>query len=178
MLAAGTSRVSFKWKDMHMIKSLLCAAALVAAPMVASAAVVEPGAVGSDATLLGPGVTSFVYEPTEATTIAFTITAMGLDQDIAKISYGFTPDAAASTALSSTPISPGLSFGLGIADSIWGADPVTLYLFNGGTLAAPFVTVAYAAGDAIPAPIPVPAAGGMLLLAMAGMGVAAARRRK
>lgn len=161
-----------------MIKTMLCAAALAAAPMVAAAAVVEPGTVGSNATLLGPGVTSFVYEPTEATTLAFTITAIGLDQDISKISYGFTPDAAASTVLSSTPISPGLSFGLGVADSIWGAAPVTLYLFNAGTLAQPFVTISYAAGEAIPAPIPVPAAGGMLMLALAGLGVAAARRRK
>lgn len=161
-----------------MIKALLCAAAVVAAPMVASAAVVNPGDVGSETKILLPGVTAFEFAPTAETTFSFTITASGLTSDLSKVSFGYSSTAGDYTFDQILPIAPGLSFGVGMLEGPTTDEPFTLYFFANGTFAAPVVTVAYTTDEATPAPIPVPAAGGMLMLAMAGLGGAAAVRRR
>lgn len=161
-----------------MIKALLCAAAVAAAPMAVSAAVVNPGDVGSETKLLLPGVTAFQFTPTAETTFSFTITASGLTSDLSKVSFGYASTAGEFAFDQILPIAPGLSFGVSLLDGPTTASPFTLYFFANGTLATPVVTVAYTTDEATPAPVPLPAAGGMLMLALAGLGGAAATRRR
>ncbi|MDH2328610.1 hypothetical protein QCN27_17300 [Cereibacter sp. SYSU M97828] len=161
-----------------MIRALACAAALAAAPLAVSAATVNPGDVGSETKLLLPGVTAFEFTPTAETNFSFTITASGLTSDLSKVSFGYSSTAGEYTFDQILPIAPGLSFGVSMLEGLTADAPFTLYFFANGTLAAPVVTVAYSTDEAIPAPIPVPAAGGMLMLALAGLGGAAAVRRR
>lgn len=159
-----------------MIKTLLCAAAVVAAPVVASATVVEPGDFGSVTQALIPGsATSFFFDPTEETTFSFTVSGTGLVSDVTKLSFGYSPISGTQSFSEVVSFGP-IGIGVGMLESVTTELPFYVYFFDNGAASTTFLTMTYTT-EAI-APVPLPAAGGLMLLALGGLGVAAARRRK
>lgn len=164
-----------------MIKTFLCAAAVIAAPMVTSAATVSPGDAGSVSGMLNGTPLVFSFEPTAATTFNFVVTALGSTPSLSAITFGFSPDVASSVALDTVAGTPVFGFGFATVEDYTSAAPFSVYFFGNGGALNSSITLSYATEGAFipPAPVPLPAAGGLLALALAGMGgVAATRRRK
>lgn len=159
-----------------MIKSLLCAAALAVAPLAASAAVIEPGDADSlGATLMPGGFLAFLFEPTEEMTFNFITAATGTSlADLQAVTFGYSPVKADDVGFASfyENVAPGLSAAVGFLPSITTQLPFYVYFFD-GVSSNVGVTLSYNT-----APVPLPAAGGLLLLALAGVGGAAAMRRR
>lgn len=162
-----------------MMKTFLCAAAVIAAPMVSSAATVSPGDAGSLSGILNGVPLVFSFEPTAPTTFNFVVTALGSTPSLSAITYGFSPDISTSVALDTVAGTPVFGFGFATVEDYVSAAPFSVYFFaNSGALTSS-ITLSYATEGAFVAPVPLPAAGGLLALALAGVGgVAASRRRK
>lgn len=165
-----------------MIKTILCAAAIVAAPVVASATTVAPGASGVETGLLFPGASlSFLLEPTENMVLDLTVTGFGTAASLAALTFGYSPIASEGIFFTDYISFGFASLGAGALPEVTTSSPFYVYVFANTATAPVQVSLTYATEGAFeePAPVPLPAAGGLLALALAGMGgVAATRRRK
>ncbi|MEI4486111.1 VPLPA-CTERM sorting domain-containing protein [Frigidibacter sp. MR17.14] len=162
------------------MKHFLLAAALVAAPIAASAATVAAPDAGKTATAVGmltPGGTeSFVFTLDKPMDLDFSVAVTGAEDDVKEVTYqysfgGFTSEIMNLVFAENQGIT-----GAGYGNfSISALSDVTLTFFDG--VAETVGITVTAAGDN-PAPVPLPAGVVLLGSALAGAGFMGKRRRK
>lgn len=165
------------------ILNLALCAVCVTAPVVASAAVINvdlgAGQFFSDAQVIQPGTTiEYAFNVTDPLQIgAFALSATGNNDggDVNQITFGFT--APPVNNFSTVTIDNDTAFGGGfLPGGVFAAGDAFSIFFGDGVINPASVTLSFAT-TAISA-IPLPAAGFMLIAAMAGLGVAGARRKR
>lgn len=167
------------------MKALVTALAVIAAPSIVTAATISPGSnFGTSFQLTEGGYVSYSFTAAEALKVseiavagtgfsnaslegvAFGIVGNDLSYSFDMIEAGSEPDTFAAIGFIS-----GFTADIGETFAIYFTKNAGM---NNASMAVSFETSAIEA----PAPVPLPAAGGMLALALSGMGLAALRKRR
>lgn len=171
--------------DEAYMKALLTALAVMAAPSIAAAATIAPGDnFSTNFRLTEGGYVSYSFVASEAMNVSqIAVAGTGFsDESLNSVTFGIVgSDVTYDFDLIESGSQPDTFGAIGFINGFTANIGDTFALFftkesgvNDASMAVSFQTSALEA----PAPVPLPAAGGLLALALGGMGVAALRKRR